>query len=86
MASAAATVGKTAGQVQVAAEKIGDLVDPATKSEPTKEKVSAAINEAGEKSAEAFVDLKDETGDKARDLVIDRIQRVVLIPAYFARR
>jgi hypothetical protein len=76
MASAVATVGETAGQIQVAAERIGDLVDPATKSEPTKEKVSAAVNEAGENSAEALMDLKDKTGDKVRDLVVDRIQRV----------
>jgi len=77
IASAAATVGKTAGQVQVAAEKISDMVDPATDSEPTEQKISAAIRGVGEESADIFVDLKDETRDKARDLAIDRIQRVI---------
>lgn len=78
LAGTAATVSRTAGQVQVAAEKIEYMADPNHGPDPTQEDVSAAINEAGKNSAEAFVELQEDATDTARNVFITRIQGVGL--------
>lgn len=76
LSSTAATVSHTAGQVQIAAEKIEYLADPNHGPDPTQEQVSAAINEAGKNSAEAFIKLEEGSTEAARSIAINRIQGV----------
>jgi hypothetical protein len=79
LADTAADVGRTAGQVQIAAEKVEHLVEPGNGAAPSQENFGFAFNEAEQKSVDAFVELQDETAQKARFVVIDRIQEVCVI-------
>jgi hypothetical protein len=74
----AVVVGRTAGQVQIAAEKVEHLVEPGHDVVPTRETFAAAIDEAERKSTDAFLGLQNEIAQETRAVIINRIQEVIL--------